>query len=200
MSIPSSRWAARSNSSGASASRLVELGGDVLIVIGRSLRQMPGPSVRILLRVGHGGQRRVQLLPFAQRRRAVGRRAGQRMAEPDPAAELDQSRLHGRRARPGTDAQAAGRPPQQRPVAGRIGRGQLQQPAGLGGQGVQLAGEAGLDPAGQRRDSGQAEPAGQLGRGQAAREFQQRQRVAPGLGDDQVADPRVQRSGQGRVQ
>ena len=68
-----------------------------------------------------------------------------------------------------------------------------------GAQGVQLTAEASLDPAGQLR-GGQAEPAGQLGRGQSARQFQQRQRVAAGLGHDQVADPRVQRPGQRRVQ
>ena len=46
------------------ARRPFELGGNVLVLIGRGLRQMPGPPVRIKLRVGHLGQRRVQLLPL----------------------------------------------------------------------------------------------------------------------------------------
>jgi hypothetical protein len=58
------------------------------------------------------------------------------MPEPHVAVELDQSGLHGRRARLDTDAQPLGCPPHQRPIAGRVGRGQLQQPPGLGGQGV----------------------------------------------------------------
>ena len=95
------------------------------------------------------------------------------MTEPDLAAELDQPRVHRRRARLDTDPQPPGRPPYQRPVPGRVGRGQLHQPPGLDGQRGQLAGEAVLDPAGQRGRGGQAEPARQLGRAQPARQLQQ---------------------------
>jgi hypothetical protein len=95
-----------------------------------------------------------------------------------------------------SDTQPLGCPPDQRRVAGWIDRRQLQQPLGLGGQGVELPGEAVLDPAGQRGRAGQAEPARQLRRAQPARQLEQRQRITPGLRDDQVPDPRIQRPGQ----
>ena len=182
------------------AGRAFELGGDVLVRPGRGLGPVPGPAIRIGLRVSRLGQRRVQLLPVGQRRRPVGRRARQRMPEPHPAAELDQPRLHRRRPGLDRDAQPPSRPPHQRPVTGRIGRRQLQQPPGLVGQGVQLTGKAILNPARQRRGTRQPEAARQLRRAQSAWQLQQRQRVPPGLGDDQVGDPRVQRPGQRRGQ
>ena len=123
-----------------------------------------------------------------ERRRPVGRRAHQRMPEPHPGAELDQARLHRRRRRLDRDAQPPGRPPHQRPVTGRIGRRQLQQPPGLVGQGVQLPGEAVLDPAGQRRRAGQPEPARQLRRASA-------RAAAPAAPADSPASRR--RSGRG---
>ena len=122
------------------------------------------------------------------------------MLEPHPAAELDQARLPRWVRCVSRDGQPLGGPPHQRPVAGRIGRRQLHQPSGLVRQGVQLPGEAVLDPARQRSGTGQPESAGQLRGGQPARQFQQRQRVPAGLRHDQVADPRVQRPGQCRIQ
>ena len=122
------------------------------------------------------------------------------MPEPDPGAELHQPRLHRRRGSLHRDTQPAGRPPQQLPVTGWIGRSQLDQPPGLVRQGIQLPGEAVLDLAGQRRGAGQAEPARQFRRAQPARHFQERQRITAGLGHDQVADPGVQRPGQRRAQ
>ena len=121
------------------AGRTLELRGNLLVRPGSGLGPVPGPAVRIGLRVGRLGQRRVHLLPVRERGRAVGRRARQRMPEPDPGAELDQARLHRRRPRLDADAQPPGRPPDQRPVPGRIGRRQLQQPPGLVRQGGQLA-------------------------------------------------------------
>ena len=118
------------------------------------------------------------------------------MPKSHPGAELDQPCVHRRCTRLDRNAQLRGRAPHQRPVPGRVGRRQRQQPPGLVGQGGQLAGEAILDPPGQRRGAGQAKPARQLRRGQPARQLQQRQRITTGLGDDQVGDPRVQRPGQ----
>ena len=51
-----------------------------------------------------------------------------------------------------------------------------------------------------RHRAGQPEPAGQLRRRPTSRQLQQGQRVAMRLGDDLVADPRIQRPGQRRVQ
>ena len=61
------------------------------------------------------------------------------MPEPNPGTELGQPRLHRRHRRLYRDAQPSGRPPYQRPVPGRIGRRQLQQPPGLLRQRIQLS-------------------------------------------------------------
>ena len=53
---------------------------------------------------------------------------------------------------------------------------------------------------GERHRAGEPEPARQLRRRHPPRQLQQRQRVAARLGDDLVADPRVQGPGQDRVQ
>ena len=180
--------------------RPLQLCRDLLVRARRGLGPVPGPPVRIGDRVGHLRQRRVHLLPRLDRRRSVGRRTGQRMPEPHPRPELDQPGLDRRRLRLDRKAEPPGRPQDERPVTGRVGRRQQHQPAGLLRQSLQLAGEAVLDPARQRRRAGQAEPARQLRRGQPARQLQQRQRIPPGLRDDQVTDPRVQRAGQRGLQ
>ena len=122
------------------------------------------------------------------------------MAEPDPGAELDQPRLNRRNLGVDRDTLPSGRPLHQRRVTGGISRRQLHQPPGLVRQSRQLAGEAVLDPADQRRGAGQPEPARQVRRAQPARQLQQGERVPASLGDDQVADPRVQRHGQRHLQ
>jgi hypothetical protein len=82
----------------------------------------------------------------------------------------------------------------------RLGLDRDTQPPGIGRDCVKLAGEAVLDPGSQRPGGGQPEPAGQFGRAQPAREFQQCQRVPVALRDDQIPDPRIQRRGQRRVE
>jgi pimeloyl-ACP methyl ester carboxylesterase len=84
------------------------------------------------------------------------------MPEPHPRAELRQPRLHRRCRRAGADREPPGRPPHQHRVAGRVGRGQLDQPPGLRRQRVQLAPEAVLDPPGERYRGAEPEPARQL--------------------------------------
>ena len=66
------------------------------------------------------------------------------MPEPHPRAEFGQLGLDRGRARLHRDPEPPGRPPHQRHVAGRIRRGQLQQPPGLGRQGLRAA--AGSSP------------------------------------------------------
>ncbi len=169
----------------------LQLGRHLLIRPGCGLGPVPGPPIWLGLGVGDLSQRPVHLLPVLDRRGPVGHRAQQRVPEPHLGPEFH------------PDAQPLRRPPHQRRVAVRLGRGQQQQPPGLVRQGRQLPPEAALDPPRQPRAgqcTRQAEPAGQLGRGQPPGQFQQRQRVALGLGHDQVPDPGVQRPGQRRVQ
>ena len=76
--------------------RALQLDRDLLVGDGGGLGPMPGPAIRVGDLVGRLGQGRVRLPPLPQRGGLVGRGAGQRVAEPDPGAELDQLRL-GRR-------------------------------------------------------------------------------------------------------
>ena len=120
------------------------------------------------------------------------------MPEPDLRAELRQPRPERGRRRLDGDSQPGGGPPHQQRITGGIGRRQCQQSLGPLGQALQLPPEALLDPARQRHRPRQPEPARKLGRRQPPRQLKQGQRVPPGLGDDQVSDPRVDRPGQRR--
>lgn len=112
-------------------SRVFEFGGDVLVRSRGGLRAVPGTPVGIEPRIGGLGQGAVRGLSVLSRRRAVRRRAGQRMAEPYPGAELDQAGLGGGCRRVGAGPESAGCPPHQGRVAGRVGRRDQQQPPGL---------------------------------------------------------------------
>ena len=79
------------------ARRLLKLDGDLLVRPGRGLGPVPGPAIRIDLRIGHLRQRSMDLLAVRERRRPVCRRAQQRMPEPDPAGELGQACLYSKR-------------------------------------------------------------------------------------------------------
>ncbi len=98
----------------------------------------------------------------------------------------------------GADAEIPGRPPQQRRVAHRLGRGQQEQEPGHIRERRDPAQEALLDPVSQRQRVSHAEPAGQLRRRHPAGQFEQGQRVAAGLGDDPVPDPLIQPPGEDR--
>jgi hypothetical protein len=177
------------------AGRALQLGGDVLVRPGRALRPVPRPPIGIGPGIGDLRQRGVRRVPVLHRSRPVGRRSHQRVPEPHLHAELDQAGLHGRCRGQHRKAQPAGGPPDQHRVAGGIGCCQLEQPSGLRRQVLQLSSQPVLDPARQRRRGRQPEPAGHLHRRQRPRQLQQRERVAPRLGDDQITDPRIHRPG-----
>ena len=150
-------------------------------------------------RIGGLRQCAVRLLLFPRRRRLVDHRADQRVAEPHPGAELGQARFGRGRRRFGADAQ-----PRWLPATPAPGRRSGRPPraaaaAGPGRESVTRRPEALFDAPGQRHCAGEPEPAGQLGGRQSARQFQQRQRVAPRLGDELVPDPGVDRPGQHRL-
>ena len=184
-----------------SPGRSLQLRGDLLIRPGRGLGPVPGPAVRIGLRIGHLGQRRVHLLSVGERRRPVGHRTCQRMPEPHPAAELDQPRLCRRRRRgwTGMPSRPAARQTSARSPDGSAAASCSSRRVSAGRASSWRAKLSSIRPV-SGTAPGRPNPPGQLRRGQPARQFQQRQRIAAGLGDDQVADPRVQRPGQRRVQ
>ena len=81
-------------------------------------------------------------------------------------------------------------------VADGLGRGDEQKPLRLRRKRLHPAQEALLDPARQLPAVGEPEAAGELGRRQPSRQLQQRERVAPRLGDDPGANLLVEPSRQ----
>ena len=114
------------------------------------------------------------------------------MAKSHAGTELDQPCGRCRAQRIGADAESLGRAPEQGDVTGGLGRRDEQQLPRVAWKRLDAPPEAPLDPARQQGAVGQSEPSRQLARRQAARQLQQRERVAPRLGQNPVADPRVQ--------
>ena len=154
---------------------------------------MPGAAVRVGLGVGHLGQGAVDGAALLRRRRAVYGRAHQRVQKGHPLADREQPLGLVRRRR--LDAEPIRRAPHEDGIVGRLRRHQQQQQPGVLGQRVELPQEALLDPPRQRLGLQQPEPAGQLRRGQPARQLEDRQRVAVRLGDEPVAAPVVEPGG-----
>jgi hypothetical protein len=164
--------------------RALQLLGDVLVGRERRVGAVPGTAVGIAFGIGDHGQGQMRALAFFRRRGAIDRRTQQRVAEGNLRADLKQAvGLRGAHGL-GRDTQHPGRPPQQRRLAGRLGRGYQQQPLGRGGQLLHAPPEAGFDPARQR--AGKAEPPGQFGRRQFMRQLDEGQRVAARLGEDPI--------------
>ncbi len=182
------------------AGRALQFAGCVLVgPVGRT-SAVPRPAVRVQPRVGRVGEGPVDLASLGRGRGPVGGRTDQRMPEPHPRADLDQGGRLGRFRRGGPDAEPLGRAPQQRHVADRLGRRQYQQAPGRRRERHQLVHEALLDPAGQLHLHRQPEPARDRDRRPAARQLEQRERVAAGLAEDPVPHSRVERPGDRRVQ
>ena len=175
------------------AGRAFQLLGDALVGRGRRLRAMPGAPVRVELRIGGVGQRGVQRVAFLRRRRAVRRRAHRRVAEPHLRADLEQPGVGGRRR--GVPDRCRAARPRATPATARR-RGRRPRAAGAGRVGAAAApAAAGRCPRGRPRRAWTAEAAGQLRGAHVARQLQQSQRVAPGLGDDPLADVLVEPAG-----
>ena len=170
----------------------LELLGDFLVGARGGLGEVPGAAVGIDLCVGDLRKGAVRALSLLKRRGLVGRRAHQRMAEPHARVELDQAGLYGRGRRVGPDREPLCGSPEQRRLADRIGRRELQQSPCLDRKRVEPPPEALLDPPRERHRGGEPETARQLGGRHAPRQLQQRQRVAARLGDDLVPDTGVQ--------
>ena len=181
------------------ARRALELGGDVLVRACRRLRAMPGAAVGVVLRVRGVGERTVHRPPLLCRRPAVDRGAHERVEELDARLEPEQVGGLGRRGGAGIDAQSCAGAPEQRRIARRLRRRGEHELARVGGQGREALAEARLDAAREGRGQ-QREATGELGSRQPARELQQGQRVARGLGEDAVAYALVERSAHDRVQ
>ena len=124
---------------------------------------MPGATVGIEHRIGRVGERAVHVAPVARVRRAVDRRAHQRMRETHPGAELDQPAASAGRPASDADPEAFGGAPQQARVAERLGRRGQEQELRISAAGARHAEEAVLDAPRHGARVGQPEPAGELG-------------------------------------
>ena len=159
---------------------------------------VPGPAVRVGLRLGGLGQGAMQLLVFLERCRPVGRRPNQGMPEPHAAGRSPAGRPRppdrGLRA-----CQAAGPPataaPGRRPAPPPP---QHQRRVSAGRTSSRRGSSPRSGPTAAWRREGRTRPPAR--RGQAPGQLHQRQRVTAGLGDDPVADRGVQWPGQHRVQ
>ena len=178
----------------------LQFGGDVLVRAGRGLTAVPSAPVGVAGRVGDLGQGGVHLAELVRIGRPPARRAHQRMEEPDAGTRLDQSLVDRRRGCLRGDPQSCQCPAEQRGVTDRLDRGGEQQGPGVVRQRLDPVPETLLDPPGHGPGPRAAEPEGEFGRGQSARQFPQCQRVAAGLGHDPVPHPVVDRPGQHRVE
>jgi hypothetical protein len=148
-----------------SSRRPFQFGGNLLVGRYHGVSAVPGPTVRIKRWIGGLRQCRMHVAALLGGGRLVGRRAHQRVAEPDPIAEiaeLDQAGLFQDRRRGGADTELPGSPPKQRRVAEGLGAGQEQQSAGVEGQVLRAAPKALLDCRRQSARAGQPEPCREL--------------------------------------
>ena len=105
----------------------IKLRGDILVGFRRGLGQVPGPPVRVSVRVGGPGQRGMCAPPRPLRGRVIGRRPDQRMPEPHPRLPRHQPLGRCGLARLRTGPQLPGRLRHQRRIPGRVGRRHRQQ-------------------------------------------------------------------------
>ena len=123
-------------------------------------------------RIGRLRQRAVGLASLARLRRAVDRRAHERMPERHRASSASRPSDSTASAAVSGIPSRSRRAPHERRVAERLRRGQEQQPPRVARQRRQPSPEALLDPGGQRQRRRQAEAAGELRRRQPARKLQ----------------------------
>ncbi len=131
--------------------------------------------------------------PVLRRRRAVDRRAHERMTEADARADDERIGLLGEVEVLRAETEHRARPPQQpgSPVGSAAASSSRRRVDS--GSGSSCASRLSSMRLSQRHRAGQREPAGDLGRAQRAGQLLQRERVAARLGDELVAHPVVDR-------
>ena len=153
---------------------------------------MPRPPVRVGLPVRRLGERQVHRAAGARGRRAVYGRTHQGVAERDPAADRQQAVVLRRGGGRGRDAEQLRRPPHQQRITDRLRSRDQQQQTRVLRERLEPTQVTLLDAPGKGVVGQHAEPARQLGGGQSARELEERERIAAGLGNDPVAHPLVE--------
>jgi hypothetical protein len=147
--------------------------------------EVPGAPVGVAAQ--SAGQGPVGRAALCAGDRAVHRRTHQRVIQRDHVAvDAEQAGLLDRVEGIVTDAEGAGGVPDHRQPGGVIGRGHQQEPLGGRGQPPVPVTERPLDTAGERQLLRQRRPAGQLVTGQHLGQLAERQRIAPGGGDELI--------------
>src|SRR4029077_10663784 len=123
---------------------------------------MPRATIRIKDWVCRVGERASHFQSITRVRRAIDRRADERMREAHTRAELDQSgRLRGPRGL-GADSQMLGSPPEQTHVAQGFGGRDQEQQLGIARKSSDALKKALFDAARQPARVGESEPAREL--------------------------------------
>ena len=156
---------------------------------------MPRSAIGRCLRIGRVGQSAVDGLPVDERRRAIDRRAHERVLKPDLLRDFDQTDRLRRRGRVDAQPDQLRGADQQRGVARRLGRGEEQEPLRPVWHRPDTSQEVLLQTSGDWLRRAHPEAARELRRRLSARELEQCQRVAAGLGDDPVYHPLIDSPG-----
>jgi hypothetical protein len=180
--------------------RVLQFSGHVFVGSGCRQRAMPGTTIRVDLRVAHVRQGPVHPLPVARRRRLIDGRSHQWMTKADPRPDLQKLRIlrWGQCAR--LDPKPLGRAPEKRRVPHRIRGRQQHQLLRRPRQFTDAPQVVVLDMTGEISRGEELEAAGQSRRADAPRQLQESERVSAGLGDDPVADVRVEQARHGACQ
>ncbi|HEU0181033.1 MAG TPA: hypothetical protein VFR16_02500 [Agromyces mariniharenae] len=198
---PEERRRCRETASGArSPRRSLQLLRDGLVRPDRRRREMPRASVGLGRRIDGLGEREVNGSPVPRRRRAVDRRAHERMPEPHTAVDGEQALTFGRLCGRGIDAQPIRGAPEQDRIVGRLGGGEEEQEPRLSGKCLEASEEGLFDALGKLPFVTHDERPRELRRAQPPRQFQQRERIATGLRQQAITHPRVDPAGDDRLE
>ena len=167
--------------------------GHVLVQRKRRVCSVPGAAVRVERRIGDRRKLAVRASPLLGRHSPVDGRPKKWMPEGDSRPDLDQVGLYRRSSRVGGNAESRSGAPEQQRIAERLGGGNEEQLLGLRGQPADSAEEARFDTARERHRVRTGEATDEARRRDAARELEERQRVAAALRDDPIEDALVER-------
>ena len=172
----------------------LEFGGNVFVGRVRCRGAMPGPTVGIALEVGRGRERTVRLPALGNAGAVVDRRADQRVPKADRWSGADEAFGFGGQGRALVEVEAVPRPPHERRVSGRLGRGDEQEPLRRGGQLADLTEKSCFElPADGQRLGEHHDPRQFFGRKRFG-QLDQCERVAERVRENAIVDVALDRS------
>ena len=172
----------------------LELRGDILVESLCRLSAVPGAPIRVRVGVGGCGERPMHPVAVVGGCSTVSGGSYERVTELDTHTHLEEAGVRRRVGRGHVDAERLGGTLEKDGITQRLRGGRENEQLGVGGKLKEAPRVALFDLARDRLPPGQSESAGEIHRAPRARKLQQRERVAVALGDDLVADGRVQRA------